>query len=54
VLTTHGSGTRKWSIQSDLPNEPDWQNANAVSNQRTLCDSPARAENDVAKSAHQG
>ena len=25
---------RKWSIQSDLPNEPDWQNANAVSNQR--------------------
>lgn len=25
---------RKWSIQSDLPDEPDWQNANAVSNQR--------------------
>ena len=25
---------RRWSIQSDLPNEPDWQNANAVSNQR--------------------
>lgn len=25
---------RRWSIQSDLPNEPDWQGANAVSNQR--------------------
>lgn len=25
---------RKWSIQPDLPNEPVWQNSNAVSNQR--------------------
>jgi abortive infection bacteriophage resistance protein len=25
---------RKWSIQTDLPNEPEWQGANTVSNQR--------------------
>lgn len=25
---------RKWSIQSDLPNGPEWQGANTVSNQR--------------------
>ena len=25
---------RKWSIQTDLPNEPEWQGVNTVSNQR--------------------